>query len=156
MSFPTSEAAVVKRQLLDEHLVIKIGENKVSPRLYPPVHKEEPTIIAFRGHLLFALWSAEMAGVSDALSSGYLGHSRLNSSDIRGRNGSSWIPIDSSARWKNSWREKTKKKRLAKCWFFLFVSHILWSYTYNNTLLQSDTELKSYAYTSYVVSACIT
>lgn len=56
MSFPQLTDSVLA--LLDEHLVIKIGENKVSPHLHPPVHKEEPTIIAFRGHLLLVMGTA--------------------------------------------------------------------------------------------------
>lgn len=69
-SFSGSEAASANRLVAckaistDEHSAIKTGENKVSPHLHPPVHKEEPTIIAFRGHLLLvmgkaALWSTE-------------------------------------------------------------------------------------------------
>ena len=54
MSFPTSEGAVNRElALLDEHSVVKTGENKVSPHLRPPEHKEKRAFIAFRGHFLF-------------------------------------------------------------------------------------------------------
>lgn len=45
-------------------------------------------------HSSSALWSAEKAGVSDALYTSYLGHSRLNKFDTRGWNGSSCISFD--------------------------------------------------------------
>lgn len=48
------------RPLLDEHLVIKRGENQVSPHLHLPVHKEAPTITAFKGHLLLVTATAAL------------------------------------------------------------------------------------------------
>lgn len=108
MSFPTSEEAVNREPaLLDEHSVIKIGENKVSPHLHPPVHKEEQAFIAFRGH--FLLWRPGLpcdqlrkAGVSDALYTRYLGQSTLNRLDTRGWNGSSCVSFDPPGRRRNS------------------------------------------------------
>lgn len=49
--------AAVKRQHADPRL----GENKVSPHLHLPVHKEELAIIAFRGHLLVVIGTAALS-----------------------------------------------------------------------------------------------
>lgn len=78
---------------LDEYTVIKIGENKVSPRRRPPARKEGKDNYSFQGSFAVRRGATAVqpqlpcdqrwgAAVSDALDSRYyLGHGKLNTLD---------------------------------------------------------------------------